>query len=504
MTADGKRQVSVGQTAKHHGADVEITTVAPDGDNVKVSYPYAHKSPTWVKVEDLDFPDSLFNSPGDTGPDNELYPVGTVLSNGAGETVKVVDRFKGDVKLQLGKVDGALTTDFQPSDDEPFTMSEADLTEWLSKTLPSTALDTTPMTLPLHTWGVGERARLLCDMPHDLFPLYEGDEGAVVQSGDHLGFQADRYRKSPTNGGGATFYRTLNGKQVHILDQCETVTVDDFTPEADETPDAVTTDIEILLERNAFLEKEREALLFNNNLLNKEHDKYMEAAEDAGKLAAALADAQKRIERLEAEKAQLEKKNEQQSDMLRERVITPIEHPQQRIKTLMTTGGSNGFAEVCIPHGWEIAAITTEFYAPNGTPQLVRMVHLIGCDSPAPVTDEVHEKVTVEFVQAANSFEDLLRGETLMVEAHDSELQPSLLEKLKADKPIFTAITEYGLEAVKESLDDKVLNAARTAYENALAGTDWQPKRFERLLRTGNVNSDEVTQKNDVLLEVFS
>src|SRR5688572_31425591 len=100
MTTNGKRQVSVGQAAKHRGSDVEITSVASDGENVKVSYPYAHKNPAWVKVEDLVFLADSFVVPDMSPNGGDLYPVGTLLTNAAGETVKVVGRWKTDVKLQ--------------------------------------------------------------------------------------------------------------------------------------------------------------------------------------------------------------------------------------------------------------------------------------------------------------------------------------------------------------------------------------------------------------------
>src|SRR5262245_46568378 len=111
MTADGKRSVSVGQEkVRHHGAEVEVVAVTGDGKEVKVTYPYSpSKRPAWVKVEDLTLPETLSNSPIDDSPDNLLYPLNTVLSNGMGETAKVIGRFRADVRLQLGS--GANETD---------------------------------------------------------------------------------------------------------------------------------------------------------------------------------------------------------------------------------------------------------------------------------------------------------------------------------------------------------------------------------------------------------
>lgn len=406
MVQSDERQVFVGQKGvKHHGADVEIVTVTPDGKEVKVTYPYApSKRPAWVKTEDLTLPQTLFNSPMVDSPKPELYPVGAVLSNGAGESVKVVDRFKQDVKLQLGTVSGALTTDFQPSEDEPFTMSETDLTEWLSKTLPSAAADTVPLDSPvtLYTWLPGQRARLLQDLPGDPWPLFEGDEGVVVKSGGELGFKSDRW-------GATSKVRSLNGKTVRVLDYCEAVVADSLTPEVvpeTDSKEAESDDVKALREQIKYLEKRIEGLLLDNKLLNGEHDDLMKALEDNGKLLAAQTDAEKRIQKLEAENTRLEKKNNQQSEMLREAVLIPTERQVQRVKTLMSTGGSDGFGETIIPNGYQIVAVTTEVY--DG--KLTRLIHLMGCgDSPAPLED-VSEKVTVEFEQVANSFEDLLRG----------------------------------------------------------------------------------------------
>lgn len=397
-----KRQLFVGQAAKHRGAECEITNVAPDGDNVKVTYPFSpSKRPLWVKVEDLYFPEPLFNSPI-TSPDTPLYPVGTVLTNAAKESVKVIGRFKQDVKLQLGtltpgpspkgegdRVGGALVTDFQPSTDEPFTMSEEDVQEWLAKTLPSAAADTTPLSLSLHAWEVGQRARLLEDLPDDRWPFFEGDEGVVVESGGELGFKSDRY-------GTTAKVRSRKGKTVRVLDYCEAVVVDSLTQPSPPAPlpkvegSESGGEIDVLRERNAFLEKRIESVLLDNKLLNREHDELMQAREDNGKLQAALMDAERRNKQLEAEKARLEKTNEQQSEMLRSAALTPSPSTigrgeQMRLKTLMSTGGSNGFGDVNIPHGYEIAAITTEVYGNS----LTRLVHLIGCgDSPAPQRTE--------------------------------------------------------------------------------------------------------------------
>jgi len=435
----GNRSLAVGDKVKHHGAEGEVVAVATHGKSVKVTFPYTpSRRAGWISVGDLQRLTAPVSSPADTPltdtplcvPTDDLYPIDTLLTNEAGETVKVIGRWKTDVKLQAGS--GANLTDFSASG-EAFTLSEQDVHLWLQKANQPQKVDEAQ----LHTWGAGERARLLCDLPHDQYPLDEGDEGTVAQVGNDLGFKADRYR-------GATVFRTLNGKQVYILDHCEAVVADDAaTPDPSPEPGGEINEhtFKALRRDNVQLQRALDSAHLDLTVLHRELDKYqagaigqvpdeiMKAIEDAGKLTAELADARKKIQRLEAT-------NQQQVKLLKT-AATPLPNQanlspdpaplpmtrtahidgegRQKLRTLMTMGGGGGFNDVEIPQGYQIAAITTEIQAGNLTPQLYRFTHLIGCE-PSPTTlftDEKTEPIP-SLVDEHNSFEDLLRGNALV------------------------------------------------------------------------------------------
>lgn len=78
-----------------------------------------------------------------------------------------------------------------------------------------------------------------------------------------------------------------------------------------------------------------------------------------------------------------------------------------------------------------------------------------------------------------------------------------LLKKLAANKPIFAAITEYGVDAVIEAMDAQVYEKARAAYD-AYPTADTPPHRFESLLTTGTVTPDSITLETDEIEVVLS
>lgn len=78
-----------------------------------------------------------------------------------------------------------------------------------------------------------------------------------------------------------------------------------------------------------------------------------------------------------------------------------------------------------------------------------------------------------------------------------------LLKKLTANKPIFAAITEYGVDAVIEAMDAQVYEKARAAYD-AYDIPDTPPHRFESLLMTGTVTPDTITIEGAEIEAVLS
>lgn len=143
------------------------------------------------------------------------------------------------------------------------------------------ALTTAEKPISQYQWQIGQRARLLCDLPDSIaaLALSEGEEGTVAPAASGLGFKSSRH------GGVISVTRSLNGKTVFVLDHCEFVS--DAEPVAIETPVSAVDDE---------LQQLRDA-----------RDK---ATEDAAKLSVALEDANAQI-------AQLKANNKKQSDMFK-------------------------------------------------------------------------------------------------------------------------------------------------------------------------------------------
>lgn len=138
----------------------------------------------------------------------------------------------------------------------------------------------------------------------------------------------------------------------------------------------------------------------------------------------------------------------------------------------------------------------------HGLPVLAVVLERVVEVAPPSVREPVAQ---VEAGWPIPNFADTQKVE-MPIEILDAEPhpEPSLLDKLKGDKPIFAAIAEHGVDAVTDALDAEVLQVARKAYDNALAGMDRQPTRFEsKLLSPFNppASQGEVSVESDLVVE---
>lgn len=134
-------------------------------------------------------------------------------------------------------------------------------------------------------------------------------------------------------------------------------------------------------------------------------------------------------------------------------------------------------------------------------------------EAPAPLNFAATQPVEIDFNDIVISdepepfvpeFVPTMTVEGITIEPAENNRGDNLLKKLAADKPIFSAILEHGVDAVIEAMDAQVMDVAQAAYK---AATTEMPKpwRFESKLLssgsddlTGNANPGEITIEEEL------
>lgn len=140
--------------------------------------------------------------------------------------------------------------------------------------------------------------------------------------------------------------------------------------------------------------------------------------------------------------------------------------------------------------------------------------------APAPLNFAATQPVEIDFndiliadePEPANEpeFVPSMDATGITIEPAENTRADNLLKKLAADKPIFSAILEHGVDAVIDAMDAQVMDVARAAYEAATAEMP-KPWRFESKLLssgsdnlTGNANPGEITIEEELKEVVLS
>jgi hypothetical protein len=374
------------------GRDGRIAEFSHDTKKAKVKFVFGSNH-GWYPVEDCQLVQSPLERQTAAPNSTEAYPVGKILTNVAGEMVKVISQWKEVVKLQYLEVDGRVAETVPKG--EPFTLSEQDVHHWLLKWL----------------------------KPGDVVELHDGRiailreirlNGQIPESEQreyHLGIRfasENPLAKSV----GTVYAESIKSKATAPVAEAFRILAEPGNPnELQRTIDSLRTEV-TLLHRQVDNLKAGQTIPTPTLPTSGEgdySDKLAQAEEDAAKYAAALLDAENRIRNLED-------KNRQQVKMLREASAampnpTPsksIQEGKQVIKTLVSIDNGNGFGDIVIPRGYQLAAITTETGA---NPAVYRYVHVIGCgDSNHPTYEEKTERIPVMDDLPENSFEAALKG----------------------------------------------------------------------------------------------
>lgn len=383
------------------GRDGRIAEFSHDNQKVKVNFTFGQQH-RWCDVADVKLVQAPQARQAAAQPNSsDAYPAGKVLTNVAGEAVKVISQWKDLVKLQplMPINDGAKQTDFEPVG-EPFTLSEQDVHQWLLKWLKPgdvvelvdgrivILVEINPLSAVSKSLSDEQRRDNIIGKRFDFDNPLTGDIDmvyieAIKSKVTAPVAQAFRILAEPGNPN--LLQRTIDDLRV----ECTLLHRQVDTLKANSTPTLPTGGEGVLA------------------------DKVARAEEDAAKYKAAFEDAEKRVRILED-------KNRQQSRMLSEatalpqnqHVMTSTQTQHQHIMTLVSIGGNAGFGNVEIPTGYQVAAITTEFRPAPGTPQIYRFTHLIGCGDGGNQTryEEKTERIPAIDDEPENSFEAALKG----------------------------------------------------------------------------------------------
>lgn len=374
------------------GRDGRIAEFSHDNKKVKVNFTFGQQH-RWCAVEDCQLvqsPQARQAAAAQSGNRAEVYPVGKLLKNVAGETAKVISQWQDMVKLQPGG--NTELTDYEPKG-EPFTLSEQDVQQWLLKWLkPGDVVEL-----------VDGKIVILREVPlRDLTtakPITE-QEQREAWLGTRFGGE------NPLIPGMFNVYTLpqIKSKVTAAVAQAFTILADPGNPnQMQQTIDSLRAECTMLHRQIDNFKT------VNTHSNSASADTLAEAIEDAAKSKAALLDAEKRIRNLEYT-------NQQQSKMLSKATALPQNaNPpasEQHIMTLVSIGGNAGFGNVEIPPGYQVAAITTEFRPTPGTPQIYRFTHLIGCGdgNNQPRYEEKTESILVVDDVSLSSFEAALKG----------------------------------------------------------------------------------------------
>lgn len=370
------------------GRDGRIAEFSHDYKKAKVKFVFGSNH-GWYPVEDCQLVQSPLERQTAAQNSTEAYPVGKMLTNVAGEMVKVISQWKDVVKLQY-------LTDSEPIG-EPFTLSEQDVQQWHLKWLkPGDVVELVDGRIVILR-GMNLSGDLTTEEHRREYRL-----GSVFGSENPL-----------AKGVGKVYIDAIKSKVTAPVAEAFRILAEPGNPnQLQQTIDSLRTEVTLLHRENDKL-KAGNAIPTPTLPTSGEgdySDKLAQAEEDAAKYAAALLDAENRIRNLED-------KNRRQSKMLSEasaalpQNTSPsknIQEGKQVIKTLVSIDNGNGFGDIVIPRGYQLAAITTETGA---NPAVYRYVHVIGCgDSNHPTYEEKTERIPVVDDAPLNSFEAALKG----------------------------------------------------------------------------------------------
>jgi hypothetical protein len=376
------------------GRDGRIAEFSHDTKKAKVKFVFGSNH-GWYPVEDCQLVQSPLERQAAAPSSTEAYPVGKILTNVAGEMVKVISQWKEVVKLQYLEVDGRVAETVPKG--EPFTLSEQDVHHWLLKWL----------------------------KPGDVVELHDGRiailreirlNGQIPESEQreyHLGIRfasENPLAKSV----GTVYAESIKSKSTAPVAEAFRILAEPGSAnELQRTIDSLRTEVTLLHRENDNLKASPPQP--SPQAGREQSVELTEAIEDAAKSKAALADAENRIRNLEDKNRRQSKMLSEASAALPNPIPQPLPHSngegEKHVMTLVTIAGSIGFGNIEVPTGYQVAAITTEFVPVPGTPQIYRFVHLIGCgDSNHPKYEEKTERIPVVDDAPMNSFEAALKG----------------------------------------------------------------------------------------------